>query len=174
MKFPATWATSWICPHGRTIEELGLPDEALSAFSGDFAVSLIDLPSETPPRSAGDARIVLPSKPSTRRENLPKILKNKLLALDQNANPLQAGISLVARTTAHHRPRGQAELLKSGKAPNPVGGEERKLLADGYMNVILDFKSCRSSALRQSRIGRARRALLGLGVGQLFSIDQER
>ena len=46
-------------PMDEPIEELGLtPDEALSSFSGDFAASLIDLPSEdAPPGPAGDARI---------------------------------------------------------------------------------------------------------------------
>ena len=120
-------------PMDEPIEELGLtPDEALSSFSGDFAASLIDLPSEDAP--PGPARempefVFAIETVDPAGTIYQKILKNKLLALfDQNArDPLQAmGISLVAKDNRLIiGSRGQVELLKSGKASNPVGGEER-------------------------------------------------
>ena len=134
-------------PMDEPIEELGLTlDETLSAFSGDFAASLIDLPAEDSPSGPAQEMpefVLALGTVDPAGKIYQKILKNKLLALfDQDArDPLQAmGISLVAKDNQLIiGSRGQAELLKSGKASNPVGGEERKLLADGYMNVILDF-----------------------------------
>ena len=166
-------------PMDEPIEELGLtPDEALSAFSGDFAVSLIDLPSEDAhPRSGQEMpEFVLAIETVDPAGKIyQKILKNKLLALfDQNArNSLQAlGISLVAKNNLLIiGSRRQAELLKSGKAPNPVGGEERKLLADGYMNVILDFeKLVEALPFDNQELDVAEEiALLGLGkLDELF------
>ena len=166
-------------PMDEPIEELGLtPDEALSAFSGDFAVSLIDLPSENAhPRSGQEMpEFVLAIETVDPAGKIyQKILKNKLLALfDQNArNSLQAlGISLVAKNNLLIiGSRRQAELLKSGKAPNPVGGEERKLLADGYMNVILDFeKLVEALPFDNQELDVAEEiALLGLGkLDELF------
>ena len=168
-------------PMDEPIEELGLtPDEALSAFSGDFAASLIDLPAEdSPPGPAQEMPeyVLAIGTVDPAGKIYQKILKNKLLALfDQNArDPLQAmGISLVAKDNrlilGSH---GQAELLKSGKASNPVGGGTRKLLADGYMNVILDFDKL-VEALPfdlQDLDEEEEIALLGLGMLDDFSFQ---
>ena len=168
-------------PMDEPIEELGLtPDEALSSFSGDFAASLIDLPSEDAP--PGPARempefVFAIETVDPAGTIYQKILKNKLLTLfDQNArDPLQAmGISLVAKDNRLIiGSRGQVELLKSGKASNPVGGEERKLLADGYMNLILAFDKLVEALpfdhqdLKGAEVG----ALLGLGLLDKFSLQ---
>jgi len=163
------------------IAELGLtPDEALSAFSGDFAVSLIDLPSEDAP--PGPAReipefVFAIEAVDPAGKIYQKILQNKLLALfEQNARPpLQAmGISLVAKDNRLIiGSRGEAELLKSGKASNPVSGDERKLLADGYMNLILNFDKLVEALpfdpqdLKGAEVG----AILGLGLLDKFSLQ---
>jgi hypothetical protein len=166
-------------PMDEPIPELGLTlDEALSAFSGDLAASLIDLPAQDAP--PGPARevpgfVLALGTVDPASKVYQKILKNKLLALfDQNArDPLQAmGISLVAKDNrlilGSH---GQAELLKSGKASNPIGGESRELLADGYMNLVLDFDKL-SEALpinRQDLDDEEEIALLGLDLLDNFS-----
>ncbi len=168
-------------PMDEPIAELGLtPDEALSAFSGDFAASLIDLPSEDAP--PGPARempefVFAIETVDPAGKIYQKILQKKIIALfDQNARaPLQAmGISLVAKDNRLIiGSRGEAELLKSGKASNPVGGDERKLLADGYMNLILDFDKLvealpfDSQDLKGAEVG----ALLGLGLLDKFSLQ---
>ena len=166
-------------PMDETIEELGLtPDEALSAFSGDFAASLIDLPEEdAPPGPVQEMPefVFAIGTVDPAGKIYQKILKNKLLALfDQNArDPLQAmGISLVAKDNRLIiGSRGQAELLKSGKASNPVGGEVRKLLANGYMNVILDFDKLVEALPfdRQDLDDEEEIALHGLGLLDDFS-----
>jgi len=168
-------------PMDEHIEELGLtPDEALSAFSGDFAASLIDLPAEdAPPGPAQEMPefVFAIGTVDPAGKIYQKILKNKLLALfDQNArDPLQAmGISLVAKDNRLIiGSRGQAELLKSGKASNPAGGEVRKLLANGYMNVILDFdKLVEALPLDPRELGKDEQvALLGLGMLDKFSLQ---
>jgi hypothetical protein len=168
-------------PMDEPIEELGLtPDEALSAFSGDFAASLIDLPAEdAPPGPAQEMPefVLAIGTVDPAGKIYQKILKNKLLALfDQNArDPLQAmGISLVAKDNRLIiGSRGQTELLKSGKASNPIGGEERKLLANGYMNVILDFDKLVEALPfdHQDLDEEEEIALLGLGLLDNFSFQ---
>jgi hypothetical protein len=166
-------------PMDEPIPGFGLtPDEALSAFTGDIAASLIDLPAQDAP--PGPARevpefVLALGTVDPASKVYQKILKNKLLALfDQNArDPLQAmGISLVAKDNrlilGSH---GQAELLKSGKASNPIGGESRELLADGYMNLVLDFDKL-AEALpidRQDLDDEEEIALLGLDLLDDFS-----
>jgi len=84
------------------------------------------------------------------------------------------GISLVAKDNRLIiGSRGQAELLKSGKASNPAGGEVRKLLANGYMNVILDFdKLVEALPLDPRELGKDEQvALLGLGMLDKFSLQ---
>ena len=168
-------------PMDEPIEELGLTlDEALSAFSGDLVASLIDLtesdePNEWPPKTPEFVLALGTVDPAGKIYQ--KILKNKLLALfDQNArDPLQAmGISLVAKDNRLIiGSRGQAELLKSGKASNPVDAESRELLADGYMNMILDFDKLSESLPfdLQDLDEEEEIALLGLGLLDNFSFQ---
>ena len=50
------------------------------------------------------------------------------------------GISLAAKDNRLIiSSRGQTELLKSGKAANPIKGKKRELLDSGYMSIVLDF-----------------------------------
>jgi hypothetical protein len=166
-------------PMDEPIPGFGLTlDEALSAFSGDIAVSLIDLPDEdSPPGPAQDVPefVLALGTVDPASKVYQKILKNKLLGLfDQNARePLQAmGISLVAKDNRLILgSRGQAELLKSGEAATQIGGESRELLAEGYMNLILDFDKL-SEALpidRQDLNDEEEIALHGLGLLDDFS-----
>ena len=133
-------------PMNEPLPGLGLTiDEALSAFSGDLAVSLIDLPDEDTPRPLRDIPefVLVLSTVDPASKVYQQILKQKLLALFDEAarEPLQAmGISLVAKDNRLIlSSRGQAAILKAGKAPDPVSGETRDLLSNGYFNLTLDF-----------------------------------
>jgi hypothetical protein len=133
-------------PMNEPLPDLGLTiDEALSAFSGDLAVSLIDLPDEDTPRPLRDIPefVLVLSTVDPASKVYQQILKQKLLALFDEAarEPLQAmGISLVAKDNRLIlSSRGQAAILKAGKAPDPVSGETRDLLSNGYFNLTLDF-----------------------------------
>ncbi|MBN36918.1 MAG: hypothetical protein CMI29_00455 [Opitutae bacterium] len=168
-------------PMNESIGGLDLtPDEALSAFSGDLVVSLIDLPkseesNEWTPEIPEFVLAIETVDPAGKIYQ--RILKNKLLTLfDQNARPpLQAmGISLVAKDDRLIiGSRGQAELLKSGMASNPIEAEKRKLLANGYMNLILDFDKL-AEALpidRQDLNEEEEIAILGLGLLDSMSLQ---
>ena len=133
-------------PMNEPLPGLGLTiDEALSTFSGDVTGSLIDLPDEDTPRPLRDIPefVLALSTVDPASKVYQQILKKKLLSLfDQTARePLQAmGISLVAKDTRLIlSSRGQAAILKAGKAPEPVSGETRDLLSNGYFNLTLDF-----------------------------------
>ena len=133
-------------PMDEPLDGLGLsPDEALSAFSAilqlhlsTFRRKMLPGPSREIPEFVLAIETVDPAG-----KIYQKILKNKLLALfDENArDPLQMmGISLAAKDNRLIiSSRGQAELLKSGKAANPIKGKKRELLDSGYMSIVLDF-----------------------------------
>ncbi len=133
-------------PMNKPLPGLGLTiDEALSTFSGDLAVSLIDLPDEDTPRPLRDIPefVLALSTVDPASKVYQQILKKKLLALfDEAAREplLTMGISLVAKDNRLILgSRDQAAILKAGKAPDPVSGETRDLLSDGYFNLTLDL-----------------------------------
>ena len=133
-------------PMNEPLPGLGLTiDEALSTFSGDLTVSLIGLPDEDTPRPLRDIPefVLALSTVDPASKVYKQILKKKLLALFDEAarEPLQAmGISLVAKDNRLILgSRGQAAILKAGKAPDPVSGETRDPLSNGYFNLTLDF-----------------------------------
>ena len=90
-------------PMNEPLPGLGLTiDEALSTFSGDLAVSLIDLPDEDTPHPLRDIPefVLALSTVDPASKVYKQILKKKLLSLFDEAarEPLQAmGISLVAK-----------------------------------------------------------------------------
>ena len=114
-------------PMDEPIEELGLtPDEALSSFSGDFAASLIDLPSEdAPPKALQEMpEFVFAIETVDPAGTIyQKILKNKLLALfDQNAREPPASYGHKPRgkgQPAHHRLPWTSRIAQVGQGIEP-------------------------------------------------------
>jgi len=108
-------------------------DESLSAFSGDLAVSLIDLPDEGTPEFVLALSTVDPASKVYKQ-----ILKTNLSVLGYEAAleplPMVAKDNLLILGS-----RGQAAILKAGKTPDPVSGETRDLLSNGYFNLTLDL-----------------------------------
>lgn len=128
------------------IPELGLsPAQILSAFSGDLSAALIDLPDPDtePPFDDLPEFVLALGTVDSASEVYQQILKNKLLLLfEQAARPAfeQIGLSLVAKDNRLIlASRGQAQLLRDGKAAQPVAGQTRERLAQGYFNVTLNF-----------------------------------
>ncbi|MFP6899301.1 MAG: DUF4836 family protein [Opitutales bacterium] len=143
------WATNDLDlpPLDAPIPGLGLSiDEALSAFSGEITAALVSLPDPDAPRPLRDVPefVLALSTVDPASKVYQDILKKKLLALfDKGLRDElleETGISLVAKDNRLIiGSRGQVAILQAGKAPDPVGGDERALLSDGYFNLNLDF-----------------------------------
>ncbi|MFP6854845.1 MAG: flagellar basal body-associated FliL family protein, partial [Opitutales bacterium] len=152
-------------PLDMQIPGLGLSiDEVLSAFSGEITAALINLPDHDAPHPQSDVPefVLALSTVDPASKVYQDILKKKLLSLfDKGLRQElleQTGISLVAKDNrliiGSH---GQAAVLKAGKAPKPVGSDERKLLSGGYLNLHVDAEPIAKAM--EKEFGRNRRGI---------------